>query len=162
MSTLWRRNSFKINGLLPVVNLGYQAEVVAVKIVDRINRSVANRQADVFLRADFETFGSQAQVGRALTELQSRGALVKLGVGVYVKAKPSVLSGKPIPIKPLEVLAPEILKKFGVHVDASRQTREYNSGSSTQVPTGIVFSIGKRRIQRKLGFNGKLVQYEHA
>lgn len=131
-----------------------------MNIVDRIKRSVANRDADVFLRADFETFGSQAQVGRALTELQSKGALVKLGVGVYAKAKPSVLSGKPIPIKPLEVLAPEVLRRFGVQVEESRQTREYNSGGSTQVPTGVVFSIGKRRIQRKLGFNGKLVQYE--
>ena len=130
-------------------------------MVDLIKRSVANRNADVFVRADFMTFGSPAQVGRALTELQSQGVLVKLGVGVYAKAKPSVLSGKPIPIKPLEVLAPEALKKLGVHVDESRQMREYNSGRSTQVPTGVVFSVGKRRIQRKLGFNGKLVQYEH-
>lgn len=133
-----------------------------MNIVDRIKRSVANREADVFLRSDFEAFGSQAQVGRALAELQSKGSLVKLGVGVYAKAKPSVLSGRPIPIKPLEVLAPEVLKKLGVQVGESRQTREYNSGGSTQVPAGIVFSIGKRRIQRKLGFNGKLVQYERA
>ena len=131
-----------------------------MNIVNRIKRSVANRETDVFLRADFETFGSQAQVGRALAELQSKGALVKLGVGVYAKAKRSVLSGKPIPIKPLEVLAPEALKKLGVQVGESRQTREYNSGSSTQIPTGVVFSVGKRRIQRKLGFNGKFVQYE--
>lgn len=133
-----------------------------MNIVDRIKRSIANRQADVFLRSDFETFGSQAQVGRALAALQRQGALVKLGVGVYAKAKPSVLSGKPIPVRPLEVLAPEVLKKFGVSVGESRQTREYNSGGSTQVPTGVVFSVGKRRIQRKLGFNGKLVEYERA
>lgn len=133
-----------------------------MNIVNRIQRSVANRNADVFLRADFETFGSPAQISRALTELQSKGSLVKLGVGVYAKAKSSVLSGKPIPIKPLEVLAPEVLKKFGVQVAESRQTREYNAGRSTQVPAGIVFNVGKRRIQRKLGFNGKLVQYERA
>ena len=130
-------------------------------MVDRIKRSVANRNADVFVRADFMTFGSPAQVGRALTELQSHGVLVKLRVRVYAKPKPSVPSGNPIPTKPLEVLAPEALKKLGVHVDESRQMREYNSGRSTQVPTGVVFSVGKRRIQRKLGFNGKLVQYEH-
>ena len=67
-----------------------------MNMVDRIKRTVANRHADVFVRADFMTFGSPAQVGRALTELQSQGVLVKLGVGVYAKAKPSVLSGKPI------------------------------------------------------------------
>lgn len=134
--------------------------MATMSIVDRIKRSLANRNADVFLRADFMPFGSQAQVGRALTELQNKGALVKLGVGVYAKAKPSVLSGKPIPIRPLEVLVPEALKKLGIQVEESRQTREYNSGISTQVPTGVVFRVGKRRIQRKLGFNGKLVQYE--
>lgn len=133
-----------------------------MNIVDRIKRSVANREADVFLRTDFEVFGSTAQVGRALAELRNEGVLVKLGVGVYAKAKPSVLSGKPIPVKPLEVLAPEVLKKFGVQVGESRQTREYNSGGSTQIPAGVVFSIGKSRIQRKLGFNGKLVRYERA
>lgn len=133
-----------------------------MNIVDRIQRSVANRNADVFVRADFMSFGSQAQVGRALNELQSKGTLVKLGVGVYAKAKPSVLSGKPIPIKPLEVLAPEVLRKLGVQVGESRQTREYNSGRSTQIPAGVVFNVGKRRIQRKLGFNGKLVEYERA
>lgn len=130
-----------------------------MNIVNRLKRSLANRTADVFLRAEFDSFGSAAQVGRALTELQSMGVLVKLGVGVYAKAKPSVLSGKPIPVKPLEVLAPEILRKFGIQTDQSRQAREYNSGS-TQVPSGVVVNTGKRRIQRKLGFNGKLVQYE--
>jgi hypothetical protein len=133
-----------------------------MNIVERIKRSVANRDADVFVRADFMLFGSQAQVGRALSELQSEGTLVKLGLGVYAKAKPSVLSGKPIPVKPLEVLAPEALKKLGVLVGESRQTREYNSGGSSQVPAGVVLSVGKRRIQRKLGFNGKFVEYERA
>jgi len=133
-----------------------------MNIADRIRRSVSNRNTDVFLRADFETFGSKSQVSRALAELQDKGMLVKLGVGVYAKAKPSVLSGKPIPVKPLEVLVPEVLKKLGVQVGESRQTREYNAGTSTQVPTGVVFSIGKQRVQRKLGFNGKLVRYERA
>lgn len=131
-------------------------------IVDRLRRSIANRTDDVFLRSEFDAFGSRAQVGRAITQLQGLGVLVKLGVGVYAKAKPSVLSGKPIPVKPLEVLAPEIFRKFGVRTEPSRQVREYNAGSSTQVPTGVVVSTGRRRIQRKLGFNGKLVQYERA
>ena len=131
-----------------------------MSILNRIRRSVSNRKSDVFLRADFKAFGSQSQVGRALNQLQSQGTLVKLGVGVYAKAKPSVLSGKPIPIKPLEVLAPKVLKMFGVQVGESRQTREYNAGRSAQVPTGVVFSIGQRRIRRKLGFNGQHVRYE--
>lgn len=133
-----------------------------MNIVDRIKRSVGNRGDSVFLRGEFERFGSPAQVGRALTQLTSEGVLIRLGVGVYAKAKPSVLTGKPIPARPLEVLAPEVLKKLGITVMPSRLTQDYNAGRSTQLPSGIVLNIGKRRIARKLSFNGKAVQYEHA
>ncbi len=133
-----------------------------MNIIDRIKRSVANRDAGVFLRGEFERFGSPAQVGRALAQLTIEGGLVRLGVGIYAKAKPSVLTGKPIPARPLEVLAPEVLKKLGIPVMPSRLTRDYNAGRSTQLPSGIVLNTGKRRIARKLSFNGKAVQYEHA
>ena len=133
-----------------------------MNITERIKRSVSNKADVVFLRSDFSAFGGGTQVNRALAELQSRGALVKLGVGVYAKAKPSVLSGRPIPLEPLEVLAPKALKKLGVKVEASRQTKAYNSGKTTQVPVGVVLNTGRRRIGRKLGFNGNVVQYERA
>ena len=101
-------------------------------------------------------------MGRALNELTARGALVKLGVGVYARAKPSVLSGKPIPARPLEVLAPQALQRLGVALGETRLAAAYNSGQSTQIPAGVVLNTGKRRITRKLGFNGKLVHYERA
>ena len=134
----------------------------AMNTLNRIRRSVANRGDDVLLRNEFNHFGSAAQVGRALRELMLEGTLVRRGLGVYAKAKPSVLTGEPIPVRPLEVLAPEALQKLGVTVMASRLTQEYNAGRSTQVPAGIVFNVGRRRIARKLGFNGKAIRYEHA
>jgi len=133
-----------------------------MNILERIKRSVANRDDSVFLRAEFERFGSPAQVGRALRQLTQGGALVRLGLGVYAKAKPSVLSGQPIPAWPLEVLAPEVLKKLGIPVTPSRLTLDYNAGRSTQLPSGIVLNTGKRRIVRKLSFKGQAVQYERA
>jgi Family of unknown function (DUF6088) len=133
-----------------------------VKITDRIARSVAKRADVVFLRTDFERFGSASQIARALNILLSKGSLVRVGVGVYAKAKPSVLSGKPIPAKPLEVLAPQVLEKLGVAFGPSRLARDYNEGRSTQVPAGVVFNVGKSRITRKLAFNGTSVQYERA
>ena len=90
------------------------------------------------------------------------GVVVRLGIGIYAKAKPSVISGKPIPIQPLEILGPQALTKLGVRLKESFQTAEYNAGRSTQVPTGIVVNIGKQRISRKIGFNGKFIKYEHA
>ena len=133
-----------------------------MNIADRIKRSVSNRSADVFLFSDFNSFGSASQVGRALAGLTADGTLVKLGKGVYARAKASVLSGRPIPVKPLEVLAPQVLHKYGVKLREARLTSAYNSGRSAQVPTGVVLNTGKRRITRKIGFNGKLVQYERA
>ena len=106
--------------------------------------------------------GSEASFERAIKELTNIGVLVRLGVGIYAKAKPSVISGNPIPIQPLEVLGPQVLSKLGVRMKESFQTAEYNAGRSTQIPTGIVVNIGKQRISRKIGFNGKFLKYEHA
>ena len=83
-------------------------------------------------------------------------------MGTYAKAKLSVISGKPIPVQPLEVLGPQVLTKLGVQPSQSLQTEAYNSGRTAQVPTGVVVNIGKQRICRKIGFNGKFLQYERA
>ena len=133
-----------------------------MNITDRIRRSVHGRTDFVFRPADFLAFGSEASVKRALKELTSIGVLVRLGMGIYVKAKPSVISGKPIPVQPLEVLGPQALTKLGVRPSQSLQTAAYNSGLTAQVPTGVVVNIGKQRISRKIGFNGKFLQYERA
>ena len=130
-------------------------------IEERIRRSIALRKDDVFLRSEFSKFGSPAQVSRALRHLVAVGVLVRLGVGVFAKAKTSVLTGKPIPIRPLEVLAPLALQKLGVKITAGRALREYNANDSLQLPAGVVFDTGSRRIIRKLGFGGRYVVYEN-
>ena len=131
-----------------------------MNITDRIKRSIQRRTDHVYRPVDFAQFGSEASGKRALKELTEAGVLVRLGVGVYAKAKTSVLSGKPIPVSPLEVLGPQALIKLGVRLEESKQTREYNAGRTTQVPTGICVNTGQRRITRKIGFNGKFLQYE--
>ena len=133
-----------------------------MNITERIRRSIRNRADLVFRPADFLPFGSEASVKRALKKLTDLGVLVRLGLGIYAKAKPSVISGKPIPVQPLEVLGPQALSKLGVRLKESVQTADYNSGRSTQVPTGLVINIGKQRVSRKIGFNGKFLQYAHA
>jgi len=92
-----------------------------MKITDRIKRSIQNRRDLVFRPRDFFDFGSEASIKRALKELTRAGVLVRLGAGIYAKAKPSVISGKPIPIRPLEVLIPVALSKLGVRVKESAQ-----------------------------------------
>jgi len=133
-----------------------------MNIINRIKRSIRGRADLVFRPIDFQPFGSEASVKRALKELTNIGVLVRLGMGIYAKAKPSVISGKPIPVQPLEVLGPQALTKLGVRPSQSLQTAAYNSGLTAQVPTGVVVNIGKQRISRKIGFNGKFLQYERA
>ena len=129
-------------------------------IEERLYRSLARRKDVVFVRKDFAAFGSEAQVSRALRSLINRGVIVKLGVGVYAKAKKSVLSGIVIPVKPVSVLAPIALQKQGVKVFPSQMTQAYNAGMTTQIPAGNILNIGKQRINRKLGFGTQTITYE--
>lgn len=126
----------------------------------RIRRSIANRDDSVFVRTDFADFGSAAQVSRALKLLLGAGVIVRLGLGVYAKAKRSALTGRPIPVQPLEVLAPEAFRKLGIEVQPGRLALAYNAGETTQVPAGIVLNTGRRRVVRKLSFNDRSVRYE--
>jgi hypothetical protein len=128
---------------------------------ERMKRAIARRQDDVFVRAEFAAMGSEAQVSRALRGLLARGLIVKLGVGIYAKAKKSVLSGNAIPVKPVDVLAPVALRKLGIDVYPSRAAQAYNSGATTQIPAGHVLNIGNQRVVRRLGFGNQTIVYEN-
>jgi hypothetical protein len=130
------------------------------RIKDRIARSIGRSSAEVFLRPDFKEIGSYAQIGRALNALTREGRLVRIGYGVYVKARPSSLSGKPVPRKPLESLALETLGKLGVVVQPGRAAREYLAGS-TQIPAEVSVDTGRRRISRRLRVGSREVRYEN-
>lgn len=132
-----------------------------MNITDRLTRSVSQSQAKVFIRKDFESFGSSAQVTRGLQKLVQAKKLVRIGKGVYARAKLSILSGKPIPERPLEELAPEALKKLGYVVRPSRAVRDYNAGLTTQIPAGVVLNTGSNRVTRKLEFGAQKIRYEN-
>lgn len=132
---------------------------MAQRILDRLERSIGRSSAEVFLRSDFSGIGSYSQISRALRLLTLQGRLVRLGYGVYAKARPSSLSGRPVPRKPLESLAREALAKLGVEVEPGRAAREHRSGS-TQIPAQVSFDTGRRRISRKLRVGSREVRYE--
>lgn len=74
-------------------------------------------------------------------------------------ARESSLSGKAIPEKPLAQLATEALERLGVDVYPSRLENAYNTGATTQVPTGRVIGV-KGRVSRKIGYDGKYINLE--
>lgn len=129
------------------------------RIKDRIARSIGRSSCEVFLRSDFRDIGSYSEVGKALNALRGEGRLVRLGYGVYAKARTSSLSGRSVPRKPLETLAREALEKLGVSAQPGRAEREYMAGS-TQVPVRVSFDTGRRRITRKLQVGREEVVFE--
>ncbi len=130
---------------------------ISYKVLARI----ARKNYAVFVREDFEDLGGYDQIGRILRELAQEGRLLKLGYGLYAKTEVSSLTGNRIPVKPLPELAREAVQRLGLKVVPSKAERDYNSGRTTQVPTGRRLAV-KGRINRKIGYDGVYVSYEPA
>src|SRR5258708_30394442 len=103
---------------------------------DRLMKRIARKRGDVFLRAGFRDLGGYDQVGRGLRQLVREGRLVKIGYGLYTRARPSLLDGKPTPVKGLRALSAAALGRIGIETAPTRLEQAYNAGRTTQVPTG--------------------------
>ncbi|MGB4346737.1 MAG: DUF6088 family protein [Burkholderiaceae bacterium] len=132
-----------------------------LSVKERMVRSIAMRKGEVVLRADFESIGSSSQISRALKVLIDTGRIVRLGYGVYAKARSSTLTGKPVPRVTLEELAQETLIKLGVRVQLGSAQAAYAEGKSTQIPVRTTFNTGQRRISRKITVGISTVRYEN-
>lgn len=126
----------------------------------RIARSLGISKKTVFLRADFESFGSSSRVTRALQDLIAQGRLVRVGRGIYVKARPSVITGNPVPVESLETVAHKALTALGVDVLMGSAARAYVSGLTQDVPMNIAVDVGSSRVSRRIGFGGREVTLE--
>ena len=108
---------------------------------------------------DFLDLSDRDQVMRALRKLIAKNLIIKVGQGVYVKAKESKLTGKIIPQIDLAEIGKAVAQKLNIKVLPSRYELWYNEGKTTQVPSGKVIAI-KGTILRKIGFNGVYIIYE--
>ena len=127
----------------------------------RLRRSIAARKGEVVLRRDFSRFSSPSQLSRSLNQLLAEGKLVRIGSGVYAKAMPSSLSGRPAPRQGIDVLAAETLDRLGIAWQQGEAQRLYNAGLTTQVPWRTTFDTGPRRISRRLCVGQRVVNYEN-
>lgn len=125
------------------------------KILEKISR----KKGSVYVRADFRDLGGYDQVGRILKNLVRKGKIAKIGYGLYAKTKLSSISGKQILVANLPRLGREAVERLGIKVVPSKMEEEYNSGKSTQVPTGRVIGV-EGRISRKIGYQGVYVSFE--
>jgi hypothetical protein len=126
---------------------------------ERLARRIARKRGDVFLRADFSDLGGYDQVGRALRGLVHEGRLLKIGYGIYARARPSTLDGKPMPTKDMGELAREALGRLGIETAPTRLEEAYYAGRIPQVPTGRVIGV-RGRVRRQIFYNGFPFGYE--
>ena len=126
----------------------------------RMAMSIASSQSDVFLRDYFDRFGSPSRVTRAIQELIKEGRIVRLGYGVYAKARPSSITGNPVFRQPLESLAEQALAALNVKFDFGKARAEYAAGMSTQIPMAVVIRPINSRIKRKIFVGSRGVIYE--
>jgi hypothetical protein len=128
-------------------------------IEEKMRRRIKKSKDSVFFPSDFFDLGSRTQVFYILKKLQSENTLIRVGKGIYTRARISSLTKKPIPEKSIREIAECVLRRVGIRVIPTKFEQSYNSGISTQVPTGLVIGVN-RKVARKIGFNGRFIQYE--
>jgi len=124
----------------------------------RIQYRIKRKKDSVFMLSDFEDLSDKDQIGRALRKLLAKKLIVKVGQGLYARAKISAVTNNPIPEKDITTIAVETLKKINIKIIPSEYDLKYNIKETTQVPTGRLISI-EGRVSRKIGFNGNYVKY---
>ena len=106
----------------------------------------------VFERKDFDGIASYDQIGRALNQLIDKGEIMKLGYGLYTKARVNSLTGRLMPTNPggSDALLREILKMKGVDFEMDSLSLQNLSGESTQIPSSVHYSWNPKQFNRKL------------
>lgn len=114
-----------------------------------------------FISSDFFDLSDGDQVGRALRSLVKERLLIKLGRGIFAKTNPSLLGNKTILAKDFPSVAREALDKLKIRTYPTKAELDYNSGISTQIPTGLMVAVNKR-VARTISYNGRSIKYERA
>jgi hypothetical protein len=116
-------------------------QVLRIKILTKITRS----RREVFLRADFKKLGGYDQIGRALRQLTMGGFLLKLGYGLYAKARINRITGQPMLSAQggFTQVSEEALSRLGVKWKPSEAVESYQAGG-TQIPSNSEVIISDR------------------
>lgn len=114
----------------------------------------------IILRSDIEALdNSPRQISRALKMLTEDGELIKLGLGVYAKARKSKYIDRPIINGGFTNACIEVLERFNVKWELGRVIKDYNEGRSQQVPANFEVRL-KSRFRRKLTYGTRSLKIE--
>lgn len=128
-----------------------------------INRKVQTRvkrsKGSVFLRSDFKDIADYDQVGRALRELVREGLLIKIGYGLYARARINRITGNIMADNPSgpDGVVIEAMEKLGVEYMLDDLSRKNLSGDSTQIPAKVKIIPKNTRFTRKIAIGTQFV-----
>ncbi|WP_326519638.1 DUF6088 family protein [Acinetobacter sp. CAAS 2-6] len=120
-------------------------------IKTRIQMRIKRAKRYVFMRQDFSDIANYDQIGRVLRTLVQEGELLKVGYGIYTKARKNQITGKVMPACPegADAVILEALKRLDVTITLGDATEKYLSGQSTQIPAFTQIKT-PRRFTRQL------------
>jgi len=135
--------------------------VSKLSLKQQVEQQISRAKHDVFLRADFAQLGGYDQVGRALRELVAEGKLLKIGYGLYAKARISSVTGKAMLASNggFKAVSEQALERLGVAWQPSDELVRYNNGETTQVPVNAKVIV-KNRFNRKISLRNMQLQVE--
>ena len=126
-------------------------------IADRVEARIKRSKRDVFLREDFDDLGGYDQIGRALRQMCEKGLLLKVGYGVYAKARRNRINSSLMITSPggPDAVLIATLARLKVPYELKGLTAAYAAGKSTQVPAFMEVKP-KKRFSRKLKIGSRV------
>lgn len=121
-------------------------------IQDRIQTRVKRSKRSFFLRSDFTDIADYDQVGRGLRSLVREGLLLKIGYGLYVRARINRITGQLMPDNPAgnDGVMIEAMERLGVDYQLDDLSLKNLSGESTQIPAKVKIIPKSSRFTRKI------------
>lgn len=121
-------------------------------IQDRLVTRIKRSKRSVFLRADFADIADYDQVGRGLRNLIREGLLLKIGYGLYVRARMNRITGLLMPHNPAgnDGVLIEAMERLGVDYQFDALSLKSLSGESTQIPASFKIIPKSSRFTRKI------------
>ncbi|NLU97035.1 S-adenosylhomocysteine hydrolase [Marinomonas sp. UCMA 3892] len=121
-------------------------------ILDKMKTRVRRSKRSVFLGSDFTDIADYDQVGRALRTLVREGNVMKIGYGLYVRARENSITGKLMADNPAgaDGVMIEVMEKLGVEYQLDELSSMNMVGESTQIPASIKIRPKSPRFKRKI------------
>lgn len=121
-------------------------------IQDRLETRIKRAKRSVFLRSDFADIAEYDQVGRGLRNLVRDGLLLKIGYGLYVRARVNRITGALMPDNPAgnDGVLIEAMERLGVDYKFDDLSLKSLSGESTQIPASVKIIPKSSRFTRKI------------